>query len=1462
MTSPGGDREHRVVYRAVADFGKLLAEAAKAKAVLKELEGQQAASAKAEQQAEKVAESARRARVTASRQMVEVAQKAAQAQQQANQATEKAATQTNTLAQSVVKVAQAQQQATQQIGQSRDALGRFTSQADKSRKATEDLDKSLTNMGRRGRSNIGLIIAGITALASLAVPVVATLTAGVGAFVSALGVAGVATAGFAVAAVGQIAKIREEMEKAEKEGVPVDERYERIVSGIQKVQGVWERFLGATREPVLETFYQGLALVQPLLERLKPAVETFARGARSAFTSVALALDSEQFSDFLEFMQQTGPFAIASFVRSLLNIGSGLAGLITSFKTFQGGILSGMERVTKAFADWARGLGESQGFKRFAEYVREVGPQLWDTLVAVAGAIFDLAQALAPIAVIVMGVVRALAFLIDVIPTPALTALIGVLVTLFIVFKSLAIIGSVTAAFRALNAVLHGTSTASKAVVASLGIVGAALTAASLLFSALSASQEKATTIAQDYRGAVESLAEAIAKKNGIVDYEIQQESAKLLQQSGIASQARRLGVDLEDLGQAFLGSDEAFRKKLEDRRKAIQDALAKSPAGGLTVSGTVAGTGPDFGAISESERGKLQQEAENLDDFLAKYGALKGELNTQIDQQKLIEQIMGRQSNALDAQKGKAQELGTEYEKLATKSKPEQDLDRAVSAYDSWASSVEALNQARINEGRVRESSTRSINNAIKSQVDAEKSLADAQRSTRKAQEDLTQARKEAVEQILDAQRKLRDLPDTEESARLQLARAELAFAESERAPAPTAAGLQPGQILAEEIKRWEISRREAALSLKDARENLDDVLYGNQRAREDAQATVAAGVEGSELVIDAKERLAQAQEAELDANTRLRDSVQAVTDARRDAVVASEDAAAATSRLETQTLRAAAAADREALSVGLSKEQVNQYRGEMDKIRDRVETEIALLDPNDAVGKLKAIQTEIEALKLMALNPTMTFDQAWNEARSKIDAAAQNEAKRQESIRNDMGKPSRGAYAEGGRVHGPGGPKQDLVDARLSPNEFVQPVDSVNHYGVAFMEKLRKRQIPREFTEIAAYADGGLVRSGNNDKYPFNLDIGPLDFAKMMRDSGFIEQAKARINEVLGAPSLAGVDYKGPDPTGSIKALIAWAKKFDPSIQMTSGYRPGSRSLSGNMDHHSQGLAADFSGSNKAMLKVAQGFMSIKDRLLQLIHSQSPGFGVNQGKDVGIGFFGSEIAGHYDHVHVAGRKEALGVRDDATGNITGPPGAGVERWRQTVLQALGFVGQPSDYADITLRRMNQESGGNPNAINNWDINAQNGIPSKGLMQVIDPTFRAYRDGRLSENIYDPMANIVASMRYALARYGSLPAAYNRAGGYAEGGMVADLAMFDPSADFSRAFQNSIRAPRVVSASVSPSAVSVGRASTQAASAGLTVGDVTINNPVREPAPDSLRRKLQDFAGMGGFGSNGGGTL
>ncbi len=167
--------------------------------------------------------------------------------------------------------------------------------------------------------------------------------------------------------------------------------------------------------------------------------------------------------------------------------------------------------------------------------------------------------------------------------------------------------------------------------------------------------------------------------------------------------------------------------------------------------------------------------------------------------------------------------------------------------------------------------------------------------------------------------------------------------------------------------------------------------------------------------------------------------------------------------------------------------------------------------------------------------------------------------------------------------------------------------------------------------------------------------------------------------------------------------------------------------------------------------------------------------------------------IAGHVLPAAFTAMKDAVGKRVKSAASAFGLGGGasgmdltgiqnfagGVERWRPTVLRALGIMGLSDKYANSTLRRMKQESGGNPRAINNWDVNAKNGTPSKGLMQVIDPTFRAYAKAGYNKDIYDPLSNILASMRYAQSRYGTLWAAYDRKGGYSDGGLVKP-AVFD----------------------------------------------------------------------------------
>ncbi|GAA3387451.1 LysM peptidoglycan-binding domain-containing protein [Streptomyces roseoviridis] len=96
------------------------------------------------------------------------------------------------------------------------------------------------------------------------------------------------------------------------------------------------------------------------------------------------------------------------------------------------------------------------------------------------------------------------------------------------------------------------------------------------------------------------------------------------------------------------------------------------------------------------------------------------------------------------------------------------------------------------------------------------------------------------------------------------------------------------------------------------------------------------------------------------------------------------------------------------------------------------------------------------------------------------------------------------------------------------------------------------------------------------------------------------------------------------------------------------------------------------------------------------------------------------------------------------------------LDGWIRESLDIMAAKGIPGSYDGI-YRNIMRESSGNPLAINNWDSNAAAGTPSKGLLQVIDPTFRAYHVAGTPFDPYDPVANITAACNYAADRYGSI---------------------------------------------------------------------------------------------------------
>ena len=170
-----------------------------------------------------------------------------------------------------------------------------------------------------------------------------------------------------------------------------------------------------------------------------------------------------------------------------------------------------------------------------------------------------------------------------------------------------------------------------------------------------------------------------------------------------------------------------------------------------------------------------------------------------------------------------------------------------------------------------------------------------------------------------------------------------------------------------------------------------------------------------------------------------------------------------------------------------------------------------------------------------------------------------------------------------------------------------------------------------------------------------------------------------------------------------------------------------------------------------------------------------------VKQGKSVAkkdlqpgdIVFFGDPKAPHHEGMYVGNgdfiqapatgqnvKITKLDSRSDYAGarRIVDEPqnnakGGNVDSWLK---QAMKITNTSMEYFSALKQVVMGESGGDPKSINEYDSNWKAGHPSKGIAQMIDETFKTHMLKGYGD-IWNPIDNLVSSIRYQVDRYGSI---------------------------------------------------------------------------------------------------------
>lgn len=184
------------------------------------------------------------------------------------------------------------------------------------------------------------------------------------------------------------------------------------------------------------SFGSGLISV---LTQIAPLAEWVSQGFKkmgAAFNEWAQSVEGQNaIKSFIEYTKQNLPLIGQIFSSTF----KGIFNLMKAFAPNTHLVLQGLADMAQKFEDWSATIAQSDGFKKFIEYVQENGPKLIQLLGNIINIIINVATAMAPFAAIVLDVALAITDFVESLTAahPAIGIMLGLIATLAGIFMTL-----------------------------------------------------------------------------------------------------------------------------------------------------------------------------------------------------------------------------------------------------------------------------------------------------------------------------------------------------------------------------------------------------------------------------------------------------------------------------------------------------------------------------------------------------------------------------------------------------------------------------------------------------------------------------------------------------------------------------------------------------------------------------------------------------------------------------------------------------------------------------------------------------------------------------------------------------------------------------------------------------------------------------------------------------------------
>lgn len=239
--------------------------------------------------------------------------------------------------------------------------------------------------------------------------------------------------------------------------LPPDMR--NAVTSLGALEASWKTFTNAQKPVVLGLMSRGMAALTTVIPKLQPLFDAAAGAATGLVGAFEQFVSNGMLDRLVSFLSTRAGPAFESFGGILISFGYGVGQLLAPFIGTTDGVIGGLDRMSLSFAKWSRESGRA-GVQKFIDYVSANAGRIGPLLLGIASSLGTLAQAAAPLAPISLAVATSLTTIIDAIPQPVLTAMIGSFIAWSVALRGAMIVTKLGAAVGIFAGILTGVTTA------------------------------------------------------------------------------------------------------------------------------------------------------------------------------------------------------------------------------------------------------------------------------------------------------------------------------------------------------------------------------------------------------------------------------------------------------------------------------------------------------------------------------------------------------------------------------------------------------------------------------------------------------------------------------------------------------------------------------------------------------------------------------------------------------------------------------------------------------------------------------------------------------------------------------------------------------------------------------------------------------------------------------------------